>query len=117
MNSAIRSVTAANPAAQVKVSNDHSRTRFLPPKPFHRAIGRKNSNPARSAVPATARLSSQLAFHRSGTLVMARPPSALVENTPSLNRFGPLSGCGFIRTSFAAPRAVHGIFFEADVNG
>ena len=50
LQAAIRSVEAARPAAQVKVSNDHSRTRFLPPKPFQRAIGRKNSRPARSAI-------------------------------------------------------------------
>src|SRR5271154_4854856 len=90
----IREVAAARPAAQVKVSNDHSRTRFLPPKPFQRAIGRKNSSPARSAIPALARLSSQLARQRSGTSVIARPPSALAEKTPSLKRFGPWRGCG-----------------------
>src|SRR5271169_6516454 len=95
----IREVAAAKPAAQVKVSNDHSRTRFLPPKPFQRAIGRKNSSPARSAIPALARLSSQLARQRSGTSVIARPPSALAEKTPSLKRFGPWSGCGLAVTS------------------
>src|SRR5271168_5095359 len=95
----IREVAAARPAAQVKVSNDHSRTRFLPPKPFQRAIGRKNSSPARSAIPALVRLSSQLARQRSGTSVMARPPSALAEKTPSLKRFGPRSGCGLAITS------------------
>src|SRR3954453_3043226 len=88
-------VAAASPAAQVNVSNDHSRTLVRPPKPRQRAMGRKNSMPARSAMPTALRLSSQLARHRSGTVVIANPPSALLEKTPSLKRFGPFKGWGF----------------------
>src|ERR1700731_1086200 len=93
-NSAMFSVTPASPAAKVKVSNDHSRLLSSPPKPFQRAIGMKNSMPARSAICATSTISLQRAGQRSGTRVSARPPSELAENTPSLNLFGPCIGCG-----------------------
>src|ERR1700730_18483758 len=93
-NSAMFSVTPARPAAKVKVSNDHSRLLSSPPKPFQRAIGMKNSMPARSAICATSTISLQRAGQRSGTRVSARPPSELAENTPSLNLFGPRIGCG-----------------------
>ncbi len=82
----------ASAAAKVSVSMLHSRLFSSPPKPFQRAIGRMNSRPARSAMRALAAMPSQVAGHRSGTLVSARPPSALVENRPSLKRFGPCIG-------------------------
>src|SRR5262249_39795975 len=84
----------ASAAAKVKVSYDHSRLLSSPPKPFQRAIGRKNSMPARSAICATSTISLQRAGQRSGTRVSARPPSELAEETPSLNLFGPRIGCG-----------------------
>ena len=80
------------PGAQVNVSNDHSRALVSPPKPAQRAIGRKKSKPPSSAIFAAATLSGQVAFQRSGTVVSARPPSALVEKTPSLKRLGPEKG-------------------------
>ena len=91
-NSAICSVTPASAAASVNVSNDHSREFVTPPKPRHRAIGRKNSSPARSAICATATTSGHSARHRSGTRVSVSPPSALAEKTPSFNRLGPRIG-------------------------
>ncbi len=48
--------------------------------------------PARSAICATSTTSCQSAGQRSGTRVKVNPPSALAENTPSLNRFGPCIG-------------------------
>jgi hypothetical protein len=38
----MRSVRPDRAAASVSVSNDHSRALVAPPKPFQRAIGRKN---------------------------------------------------------------------------
>src|SRR5262249_35847362 len=93
-NSAICSVTPASAAAKVKVSYDHSRLLSSPPNPFQRAIGKKNSMPARSALWATSTTSLQTAGQRWGTRVSGRPPSELAENTPSLNLFGPRIGCG-----------------------
>src|SRR3984893_9576421 len=93
-NSAMLSVTPATPAAKVNVSNDHSRLLSSPPNPFQRAIGRKNSMPARSAICATSTISLQCAGQRSGTRVSASPPSELAENTPSLNLLAPCIGCG-----------------------
>lgn len=92
MKSPIRSVAPASPAAQAKVSNDHSRTRVRPPNPFHRAMGRRKSSPARSAIRAAATFSAQPARQRSGTVVIASPPSAFIEKTPSAKRCGPPSG-------------------------
>src|SRR4051795_146089 len=89
----MRFVSAAKPDAHVNVSNDHSRAFVSPPKPAQRAIGRKKSKPPSSAILAAATLSGQVAFQRSGTVVRASPPSALVEKTPSLNFCGPRSGC------------------------
>jgi hypothetical protein len=66
---------------------------MTPPKPFQRAIGSRNSKPALSAMRATSAISSQVAGQRSGTFVRVSPPSALIENTPSLNVFGPYMGC------------------------
>ena len=48
--------------------------------------------PARSAICATSTTSCQCAGQRSGTRVSVSPPSALAENTPSLNRLGPCIG-------------------------
>ena len=48
--------------------------------------------PASSAICATRTTSSHNAGQRSGTRVKVRPPSALAEKTPSLNRFGPYIG-------------------------
>src|SRR5882724_257703 len=89
----MRFVSAASPAPQVNVSNDHSRALVSPPKPAQRAIGRKKSNPPSSAIRAALTLSGHVAFQRSGTVVRASPPSAFVEKTPSLKRAGPASGC------------------------
>ena len=75
--------------------------------PAQRAIGRKNSNPARSAICAAERLSSQPAFQRSGTSVMASPPSALAEKTPSFSRLAPLSGCVIV-----PPHVMHATRFS-----
>ena len=75
----MRSVRPASAAASVSVSNDHSREFVTPPKPRHRAIGRKNSSPARSAICATATTSGHSARQRSGTRVSVSPPSALAE--------------------------------------
>ena len=74
------------------VSNDHSRLFISPPKPFQRAIGSRNSIPARSASCDTSTISLQIAGQRSGTLVRVRPPSEFIEKTPSLNLFGPCIG-------------------------
>src|ERR1043166_2973749 len=107
-NSAMFSVTPASPAAKVKVSNDHSRLLSSPPKPFQRAIGMKNSMPARSAICATSTISRQRAGQRSGTRVSAKPPSELAENTPSLNLFAPRIGCGTpIHALLGTHRAVY----------
>ena len=92
---AIRRVSAASAAAHVKVSKECSRARVLPPNPFQRAIGNRNSSPAASATCASSTFSAQPARQRSGTVVSARPPSALAENMPSLNALPPRSGCGW----------------------
>jgi hypothetical protein len=47
---------------------------------------RMNSKPALSTIFATSTMSGQLACQRSGTLVIAMPPSALSENRPSFSR-------------------------------
>ena len=117
----MRCVSAARPAAQVKVSNDHSRAFVWPPKPAQRAIGRKKSKPPSSAIFAAATLSGQVAFQRSGTVVSASPPSALVEKTPSLKRFGPRRGCVTSRLSLdddrPSTRAKRSISREACCSG
>src|SRR5215831_12206996 len=51
-----------------------------------------NSSPAESAVCANVSISLQSARQRFTTLVKAVPPSALIENSPSLNRFAFLIG-------------------------
>src|SRR5262245_32999301 len=55
-------------------------------------MGRMNSMPAASAVCASASISLHSARQRFSTLVKAVPPSALIENNPSLNRFAFIIG-------------------------
>src|SRR5258707_15442364 len=75
---------AASAAAWVNVSKDAPRKLVLPPYPFQRAIGRMNSRPAVSAICASFSISLHFARQRFDTLVKAVPPSALMENSPSL---------------------------------
>src|ERR1044072_55123 len=102
-------VTAPSAAAWVSVSYDPSRLFISPPNPFQRAIGSRNSKPARSASCDTSTISLQIAGQRSGTLVRVSPPSEFIEKTPSLNLFGPCIGWTAMETPALRSRIEHRI--------
>src|SRR5262245_28555340 len=81
----MRDVADSSPVAQVMVSSDSPCKSPSPPYPFQRPIGSMKSMPAASPICASARHSSQLADHRSGTSVAARPDEQLAPNRPSLS--------------------------------
>jgi hypothetical protein len=87
----IREVTAATPAPHVNVSKDRSQNPLGPPKPFHRAIDTRASNPAWSAASATRFTSSQsrICGGPSASVSAAVPPERFDAKTPTFRRFGP----------------------------
>ena len=66
-NSAIFSVTPREGGRKGQGLERPFAAVISPPKPFQRAIGRKNSKPARSAMRETSTISCQIAGQRSGT--------------------------------------------------
>ena len=73
------------PVAQVSVSKFDPLWSVTPPYPFHRPRGSMKSRPASSAMRASFWLFSQLASHRSGTVVTASPPEQFTPNRPRLS--------------------------------